>query len=156
MVHVGHGYFRLPSHNEGMILERITAGSARVYIREYTHAAAVPREFLWFFVRFPRPGCVRWLARGARNNPLSSPLEIDINSVEESPAWLRPCHHFRHACCTRVHAEEQALRPTIRPNPLLLFFVIHENHSASLTRDDSPRWIVLLCCCTTKHSTRNF
>lgn len=118
-----------------VILERTGTQRARVYA--CTHVAVMPREFLRFFVRFPRPGCVRWLARGARNTPLSSPHDIDVNPRPRNPVGLRPCHHFRHACCTRVFVEEYHPGP-YSPRPPL-FFIIRENDASPLTRDDSSQ-----------------
>jgi len=76
----------LSSHNRGELLPRTgggivileRTGTQRARVRVHTRSD-VPRRFLRFFVRFPRPGCVRWLARGARNTPLSSPHNIDVN-----------------------------------------------------------------------------
>jgi len=119
-----------------VILECTGTQRARVY--SCTHVVVMPRGFLRFFVRFPRPGCVRWLARGARNTPpFFTPRHRCKPAAKKSRVGLRPCHHFRHACCTRVFVEECHPGPySLRP---LLFFIIRENDASSLTRDDSPQ-----------------
>lgn len=130
-----------------MILERIGTHSARVYA--CTHAAAMPRGFLRFFVRFPRPGCVRWLARGARNTPLSSPYEIDVNPRPRNPSQGSAPATIFGMHVARVYSWRNAT-----PDPCLysprppLFFVIRENDSSSLTRDDSPQLMGRSMNCT--------
>lgn len=104
-----------------------------------THASAVmPRGFLRFFVRFPRPGCVRWLARGARNTPLSSPHDIDVNPRPRNPAQGSALATIFGMHVARVYSWRNATPGPYSPRPLL-FFVIRENDASSLTRDDSPQ-----------------